>query len=92
MLNTLAALATCVIIVPTDHPKVSEHTAYIHELAHCNGWEHGTAFTRANIVPPKRFVRKPKGMNLEVNRYPLAIAEKVCAIYGAHSGGCQWTE
>lgn len=88
MLNTLAALATCVIVIPTDHPTISEHVAYVHELAHCNGFEHGP---RGPIVPPRRFVHKPK-MPIEVMRLPTAIAENVCSAYGGDSFACQFFE
>lgn len=81
-----AAAQTCVIVVPTNHPTISEARAYNHEMAHCNGWEDD-----GSIDPPRRFVFRPK-MRLEVNRLPSDVAEQVCSIYGGHSAGCQWFE
>lgn len=85
MLSVLA-LATCVIVVPTDHPKFSAKVIERHERGHCAG------MTSEDIVPPAKYSRIPKGMRVEVNRYPLARAREVCAIYGGHSFGCQWFE
>lgn len=85
ILNALALL-TCVIVVPTDHPTVSEARAYNHELAHCNGWE-----DNGSIDPPRRFVHKPS-MPLEVNRLPMSLSRKICWAYGGHTSGCQFFE
>lgn len=90
-----SSLATCVVVVPTDRVpgNVSPKVAYEHELAHCNGWEHGSdARNLRNINPPRKFVHKPRGMKLEVVRVPTSTAEKLCRAVGGDSYACQWFE
>jgi hypothetical protein len=90
-----AALQTCVIVVPTDQQRgnLSPRLVYEHELAHTNGWVHGSDGTNIrNLLPPRSYVHKPTHCRLEVMHVPTKVAEKVCHAMGGDSYACEWEE
>ena len=88
MLNLLAAVVTCVIVVPTD--QVGDHYSPAvverHERGHCAG------MTSEDLVPPARFRHIPNGVHVEVMRLPTDVATRVCRAMGGLRYGCSWFE
>lgn len=86
------ALATCVVVV-SPGTNGNEQEKYIHERAHCNGWEHpkkqapvkGKTYTA--FPTPSRFDHPYKG-RMRVFRVDTDKAMKLC---GGHYA-CQWFE
>lgn len=80
MLSVL--LSTCLVIIsPGTNGDVREK--YLHELAHCNGWEHpdqaapsdGKAYSA--YKPPHKYLRRYRG-RMKVRLVSTSRAQELC--------------